>query len=68
MPAIIPEFFVVGTGPGDPELLTLKAHKVLQTAAVILYGDLANQELLALAPAACECICVGKKPYGEYTP
>lgn len=67
MPAIIPEFFVVGTGPGDPELLTLKAHKVLQTAAVILYGDLANQELLALAPAACECICVGKKPYGEHT-
>lgn len=68
MKKVIPELFVVGAGPGDPELLTLKAHKVLQTAAVILYDNLANQELLALAPVACECIYVGKKPYGEYTP
>ncbi|MBO2012529.1 uroporphyrinogen-III C-methyltransferase [Hymenobacter negativus] len=68
MSEIIPELFVVGAGPGDPELLTIKAYKVLQTAAVILYDNLANQELLALAPAACECIYVGKKPYGEYTP
>ena len=68
MAEIIPELFVVGAGPGDPELLTLKAYKVLQTAAVVLYDNLANQELLALAPTACECIYVGKKPYGEYTP
>jgi len=65
---ITPELYVVGAGPGDPELLTLKAHRILQTANVILYDNLANQELLALAPAACECIYVGKKPYGEYTP
>jgi len=58
----------VGAGPGDPELLTLKAYRILQTADVILYDNLANQELLALAPTACECIYVGKKPYGEYTP
>ncbi|TDN38452.1 uroporphyrinogen-III C-methyltransferase [Hymenobacter sp. UV11] len=63
-----PELYVVGAGPGDPELLTLKAYRILQTADVILYDNLANQELLALAPAACECIYVGKKPYGEYTP
>ncbi|AMJ65648.1 uroporphyrinogen-III C-methyltransferase [Hymenobacter sp. PAMC 26628] len=68
MADIIPELFVVGAGPGDPELLTLKAYKVLQTAAVVLYDNLANQDLLALAPVACECIYVGKKPYGEYTP
>ncbi|MFD1470474.1 uroporphyrinogen-III C-methyltransferase [Hymenobacter caeli] len=68
MATIIPELFVVGAGPGDPELLTLKAYKVLQTAAVVLYDNLANQDLLALAPVACECIYVGKKPYGEYTP
>ena len=68
MATITPELYVVGAGPGDPELLTLKAHKVLQTAAVILYDNLANQELLALAPVACECIYVGKKPYGDYTP
>lgn len=66
--AIFPELYVVGAGPGDPELLTLKAYKVLQTADVVLYDNLANQELLALAPTACECIYVGKKPYGEYTP
>ncbi len=64
MANIIPELFVVGAGPGDPELLTLKAYKVLQTAAVVLYDNLANQDLLALAPVACECIYVGKKPYG----
>ena len=64
----IPELYVVGAGPGDPELLTLKAHRILQTADVVLYDNLANQELLALAPTACECIYVGKKPYGEYTP
>jgi uroporphyrin-III C-methyltransferase len=63
-----PELYVVGAGPGDPELLTLKAYRLLQTADVILYDNLANQELLALAPTACECIYVGKKPYGEYTP
>lgn len=66
--SIIPELYVVGAGPGDPELLTLKAHKVLQTAAVILYDNLANRELLALAPSTCECLYVGKKPYGDYTP
>lgn len=67
-PAIVPELYVVGAGPGDPELLTLKAYRILQSASVILYDNLANQELLALAPAACECLYVGKKPYGEYTP
>jgi uroporphyrin-III C-methyltransferase len=65
---ITPELYVVGAGPGDPELLTLKAYRILQTADVILYDNLANQELLALAPIECECIYVGKKPYGEYTP
>jgi uroporphyrin-III C-methyltransferase len=65
---VTPELYVVGAGPGDPELLTLKAHRILQTADVILYDNLANQELLALAPTECECIYVGKKPYGEYTP
>lgn len=68
MSNLVPELFVVGAGPGDPELLTLKAYKVLQTAAVVLYDNLTNQELLALAPTACQCIYVGKKPYGAYTP
>ena len=64
----IPTLFVVGAGPGDPELITLKAFKTLQKADVILYDNLANKELLELAPTSCEKIYVGKLPYGEYTP
>jgi uroporphyrin-III C-methyltransferase len=55
-PPVTPELYVVGAGPGDPELLTMKAYRILQTADVVLYDNLANQELLALAPPACECI------------
>jgi len=65
---IFPELFVVGAGPGDPELITVKAYKVLQTADVILYDNLANKELLSLARPECDVIYVGKQPYGAYTP
>jgi len=65
---IFPELFVLGAGPGDPELITVKGYKVLQAADVILYDNLANKELLGLAKADCEKIYVGKQPYGTYTP
>ncbi|WP_304063238.1 uroporphyrinogen-III C-methyltransferase [Pedobacter glucosidilyticus] len=68
MSVLLPQLYVVGAGPGDPELLTMKAYKILQTADVILYDNLANKALLELAPRDCECIYVGKQPYGEYTP
>lgn len=51
---------VVGAGPGDIELMTLKAIKALRTADVILYDALVNEELLEYAPQA-ECIFVGKR-------
>ena len=63
-----PELFVVGAGPGDPELITIKGYKILRSADVILYDNLANKELLDVAPTHCEKIYVGKQPYGEYTP
>ncbi|MHA4807654.1 uroporphyrinogen-III C-methyltransferase [Flavitalea flava] len=63
-----PHLFLVGAGPGDPELITLKAYRILQEAAVILYDNLANKALLDIAPLTCEKIYVGKLPYGEYTP
>jgi uroporphyrin-III C-methyltransferase len=66
--SIIPELYVVGAGPGDPELLTIKGFKALQQAEVILYDNLANKELLDIAPSHCDNIYVGKQPYGQYTP
>jgi uroporphyrin-III C-methyltransferase len=59
--------FIMGGGPGDPDLITLKAYKVLQRANVILYDNLVNKELLNMAPSTCELIYVGKQPYGAYT-
>ena len=67
-PEIFPQLYVVGAGPGDPDLITVKAYKILQTAAVILYDNLANKDILEHAPDDCEKIYVGKQPYGEYTP
>lgn len=62
-----PLFFVVGSGPGDPDLLTIKGFKVLQSAKVILYDNLACKELLDIASDDCEKVYVGKKPYGLCT-
>ena len=53
--------FLVGAGPGDPELLTLKGRRLLERADVVLFDHLANEALLGLAPAAAERIYVGKK-------
>jgi len=63
-----PELFVLGAGPGDPELMTMKGYRVLQEANVILYDNLANKELLAISRDDCEKVYVGKQPYGDYTP
>ena len=51
--------FLVGAGPGDPSLLTLRAKECLEAADVVLYDGLANPRSLELAPQA-EWICVGK--------
>lgn len=63
-----PELIVVGAGPGDPELITLKAQKALMEADVVLYDNLANKALLDYTKPECEKIYVGKLPYGEATP
>ncbi|MCA9126574.1 MAG: uroporphyrinogen-III C-methyltransferase [Planctomycetales bacterium] len=51
--------YLVGAGPGDPGLLTLRGRECLQAAETILYDGLANELLLDFAPQA-KCICVGK--------
>lgn len=51
---------LVGAGPGDPELLTLKAVRVLQSADVVLYDDLVSAGVLDMARREAKRICVGK--------
>jgi uroporphyrinogen III methyltransferase/synthase len=52
---------LVGAGPGDPGLLTLKAKQRIETADVLVYDYLAAEPIVALAPPGCERIYVGKK-------
>ena len=58
---IQPKVTLVGAGPGDPDLITLKAVKALAEANVVLYDALANDEILAHAPKDAIKIFVGKK-------
>lgn len=53
--------YLVGAGPGDPELLTLKALKVLKSADVVLHDDLIGPEILAFIPSSAEVQNVGKR-------
>ncbi len=57
---ITPKLTIVGAGPGDPELLTLKAVKALADADVVLYDALVNKEILIYAPKAIK-LFVGKR-------
>ena len=58
---IKPKVTLVGAGPGDPDLLTLKGAKALAEANVVLYDALANEDILAYAPKNAIKIFVGKK-------
>ena len=57
----IPKLTLVGAGPGDVDLITLKAIRVLKTADVVLYDALVNEELLEYINADAEIIFVGKR-------
>jgi uroporphyrin-III C-methyltransferase len=58
--------YLIGAGPGDADLITLKAVKALNKADVVLYDYLANEEILAHAPEDAEKIYVGKKAGQHY--
>ncbi|OHB26457.1 MAG: uroporphyrinogen-III C-methyltransferase [Phenylobacterium sp. RIFCSPHIGHO2_01_FULL_69_31] len=53
--------WLVGAGPGDPELLTIKALKALQAAEVVVHDGLVSDEILDLAPASARRISVAKR-------
>jgi uroporphyrin-III C-methyltransferase len=53
--------YLTGAGPGDMELLTLKALRLIREADVIIYDRLVNPEILNEAKKSCECIYVGKE-------
>src|SRR3989449_3776626 len=53
--------YLVGAGPGDPELLTLKALRVLKAADVVLHDDLVGPEILSLVPPTAQLHNVGKR-------
>jgi uroporphyrin-III C-methyltransferase len=63
-----PKVTLVGAGPGDPELLTLKALKAIQAATVLFVDDLVNPEIVAHAAPAARVVHVGKRGGCKSTP
>ncbi|GAB4361656.1 MAG: hypothetical protein Kow00114_16340 [Kiloniellaceae bacterium] len=60
--------FLVGAGPGDPDLLTLKAARVLGQAQAVVYDRLVSDEVLALASPLARLVPVGKAPKSHPVP
>lgn len=56
-----PRVTLVGAGPGDPELITVKAIKSIEAADIVLYDALVSPEILQLIPATTPSLCVGKR-------
>ncbi|AFZ70875.1 uroporphyrin-III C-methyltransferase [Caldisphaera lagunensis DSM 15908] len=54
--------FIVGAGPGDPELITVKALNLIKNADVLIYDRLVSKKLLEYCKSDCELIYVGKSP------
>ncbi len=59
--AVRGKVYLVGAGPGDPELLTIRAHRLLRQADIILHDDLVPESILSLAGNETEVVSVGKR-------
>ena len=67
--ALKPAVYIIGAGPGDPELLTLKAHRILKQADVILYADsLVPKQILHDVRADAELVATGSKTLEQIIP
>jgi len=60
--------FLVGAGPGDPDLLTVKARRLIDAVDVVVYDKLVADPILALFPAATEKVFAGKQAFNHYMP
>jgi len=60
--------FLVGAGPGDPDLLTRKAERAIKSADIVLYDKLVDERVIALVPEKIELIDVGKDPNHHKVP
>ncbi|WP_323736698.1 uroporphyrinogen-III C-methyltransferase [Methanosphaera sp. ISO3-F5] len=58
--------YMIGAGPGDPDLITVKAVKILKQAEAVLYDSLANDVLLEYVPEDAELVYVGKRAGEHY--
>lgn len=56
--------YIVGAGPGDPDLLTVKARKILDNSQIVLHDSLVTDEIINSIPSSTEVVNVGKKPGG----
>ncbi len=56
------QVYLIGAGPGDPELLTVRAQRLLQEAEIIVHDRLVSPDVLAVCPASAIRISVGKAP------
>jgi len=61
----IGKVYIVGAGPGDPELLCIKAYKIIERADVIIYDRLVSDPILQLIPKKTDKIFVGKRSYNH---
>lgn len=63
-----PRVFLVGAGPGDPDLLTVRALRVLERAEIVVYDRLVSEGVLALVPEGAERIFAGKASRQHFMP
>ncbi|PQJ91386.1 uroporphyrinogen-III C-methyltransferase [Photobacterium phosphoreum] len=67
-PKNVGKVILVGAGPGDPDLLTVKAMRLIQQADVIIYDRLVSDEIIAIFPPHCQSIFVGKEAGNHCVP